>query len=352
MSERLRAAGYAIQERVAETGVLARLGEGERCVLLRADMDALPVQEENEVPYRSATPGRMHACGHDGHTASLLTAADRLIAAPPPGRVVLCFQPAEEGGDGAGRMIQEGALEGVDAAFGVHLWNTLEVGKVGIAAGPMMAAVDKFEVTLVGVGGHGAMPQDAVDPVVAACAAVTSLQTIVSRETDPLDGCVVTVGRLEAGDNFNVIPRVARLWGTCRSFSRQAYERLPDRFRRVVEGVAAAHGCEVEVDYQRICPPTVNDPAMAELVREVARDLLGAEAVVTEGPGARTMAGEDFSRYLEQVPGCFFFVGSRNEGSGKVHPHHSPLFDIDERALDVSVRMLEGVARRFLAEGR
>lgn len=349
VAERLRALGYPLRERVAETGVLAKLGEGGRGVLLRADMDALPIQEEGQASYRSTVPGRMHACGHDGHVASLLTAAERLAASPPAGRVVLCFQPAEEGAGGADRMVAEGALEGVDAAFGVHLWTPLACGKVGVAPGPVMAAVDKFELTVVGVGGHGAMPHEAIDPVVAACHLVTALQTIVSRETDPLDSVVVTVGRLEAGDNFNVIPRTARLWGTCRSYSRAAYEGLPERFRRVAEGVTRAHGCELELDYTRLCPPTVNEPAMTALVQEVVRDLLGPDALVTEGPGARTLAGEDFARYLERVPGCFFFVGARDEPSGKVHPHHSPLFDIDERALEISARLLEETARRFLA---
>lgn len=348
--ERLRAAGLDPQAGVAGTGVVVSVGEpGSKTVLLRADMDALPLTEENEkIAYRSTAPGRMHACGHDGHTAALISVAERLAAAPPKGRVVCCFQPAEEGRGGAQKMIDEGILEGVDAVFGVHLWNSLPVGRIGLATGPIMAAVDSFEITLIGQGGHGAMPQQTRDPLVAACHVVTALQTIVSRSTSPLDSCVVTVGKLEAGDSFNIIPHTARLSGTCRAFSKESHDALPDRVREIVTGVANALGCEATIDYRRICSPTVNEPLMTELMREVAREQLGTEAVVTEGEGARTMAGEDFSALLERVPGCFALVGSRNPARGLVHPHHSPHFDFDEEALEVSVRLLEGVARRYL----
>jgi amidohydrolase len=179
---------------------------------------------------------------------------------------------------------------------------------------------------------------------------VTALQTIVSRSTSPLDSCVVTVGKLSAGENFNIIPHTAHLSGTCRAFSKEAHAALPGRVEEITQGVARAFGCEASVDYQRICQPTVNEPAMTELMREVTRDLLGADAVVTDGEGARTMAGEDFSALLERAPGCFALVGSRNPARGLVHPHHSPHFDFDEAALELAVRLLEGVARRFLAQ--
>lgn len=347
--ERLETAGYLV-ERLAETGVVARLkGEGSKTVLLRADMDALPVTEQNEVPYRSQHPGRMHACGHDGHTAALLTVAERLAGERLAGDVLFCFQPAEEGRGGAARMIEEGVLAGgVDAVFGVHLWNNLPVGKVGLASGPIMAAVDAFEIHLTGRGGHGAMPHQTADPVVAACQIVGALQTIVSRNTSPLDSCVVTVGQVEAGENFNVIPGTARLSGTCRAFSREMHERLPEQVRRVAAGVAAALGCEARVEYRRVCKPTVNEPACTALLREVAAELLGPEAVVSEGDGARTMTGEDFSEFLEQAPGCFALVGSSNPARGLVHPHHSAWFDFDEGALPIAARLLEGAARKFL----
>jgi len=352
--ERLEAAGYAPRAGVAGTGVVAAVAGAAPgpTVLLRADMDALPVDEENEVPYRSTRPGRMHACGHDGHTAILLAVADRLRADPPPaGEVVLCFQPAEEGAGGAARMIEEGVLEGVDAAFGLHLWNELEVGQVALAAGPVLAAVDRFEVEIAGAGGHGAIPQRARDPVVAACHVVTALQTVVSRQTDPLDACVVTVGSIRAGDSFNVIPRTARLSGTCRSFARERHARLPEEFTRVVEGVAGGLGCEATVRYERTCPPTVNEPGCTELARAVAGGVLGAAAVRTEGAAVRAAIGEDFAYFLEAVPGCFLLVGSRNPERGLVHPHHSPRFDFDEDALGHGVRLLEGIARAHLARG-
>jgi amidohydrolase len=215
-----------------------------------------------------------------------------------------------------------------------------------------MAAVDSFEITLTGQGGHGAMPEQTRDPLVAACHVVTALQTIVSRSTSPLDSCVVTVGKLEAGDSFNIIPHTARLSGTCRAFSKEAHDALPGRVREIVSGVASALGCRAEIDYRQICSPTVNEPLMTELMREVAREHFGADAVVTDGEGARTMAGEDFSALLEHRPGCFALVGSRNTAQGLTHPHHSPHFDFDEGALEVSVRLLEGIARRFLEVSR
>jgi amidohydrolase len=352
---RLEAAGYAVRQ-VAGTGVVADLSGGEgapgRTILLRADMDALPLVEENEVAYASTSRGRMHACGHDGHTAALLTCAERLASrrASLRGRVRFCFQPAEEGRGGAERCIEDGALDGVDAVFGVHLWNDLPVGRVGLAHGPVMAAVDRFEVLLEGAGGHGAMPHQTRDPVVAAAHVVTALQTIVARTVSPLDAAVVTIARLHAGEgeSWNIIPRTARLAGTARSYADATWAALPARFEKVVRGVADALGCAATIEYQRICPPTVNEPGVTDLVRGVARDLFGPDAVVVDGDRTRTMGGEDFSYFLRRAPGCFAFVGSRNEQRGLVHPHHSPRFDFDEDALDVSVRLLEGVALRFL----
>jgi amidohydrolase len=351
--ERLEAAGCK-PRRLAGTGVIADL-EGARpgrTVLLRADLDALPLQEENPVDYRSSTKGVMHACGHDGHTASLLTAAERLAARRDfAGRIRLCFQPAEEGRGGAAKMLEEGALDGVDAVFGGHLWNDLPTGKVALAHGPIMAAVDKFEVEVTGVGGHGAMPHQTRDPIVAAAHAVVALQTIVSRETSPLDTAVVTIARIAAGEGWNIVPRVARLSGTARAYSQKTWEALPGKIERVLKGVTSALGCEVTIAYERICPPTVNEPRMTDLARAVAAELLGPDAVVTEGDATRTMGGEDFSYMLQRAPGCFIFVGSRNEAKGLVYPHHSPRFDFDEAALEHSVRILEGCALRFLASG-
>ncbi len=359
VAERLEAAGYEVRRGVGGTGVLADLvgsrddgAPGRPTLLLRADMDALPLVEESGVPYASTARGRMHACGHDGHTAALLTCAERLMArrAELSGRVRLCFQPAEEGRGGAERVLDDGALEGVDAAFGVHIWTELDVGAVGLATGPIMAAVDRFDVQLEGAGGHGAIPQQTRDPVVAAAHVVTALQTIVARNVSPLDTAVVTVARVEAGEagSWNIIPRTARLAGTARAYSDAAWAALPERIGAVARGVAGALGCEATLEYTRICPPTVNEPGFTELARGVASDLFGPDAVRTDGDGVRTLAGEDFSFFLRRVPGCFAFVGGRNAARGLVHPHHSPRFDFDEGALEVAARLLEGVALRYL----
>lgn len=247
-------------------------------------------------------------------------------------------------------MLAEGILDGVDAVCGVHLWNSLPVGTIGLADGPVMAAVDRFDIVLTGRGGHGAMPHLTRDPLVAAAQLVTALQTLVSRETSPLDSSVVTVGMLRAGDTFNVIPETARLSGTCRSYSQELHAALPERLRRVVDGIAAALGVEASLDYQRVCAPTCNEPGFTEFARGVASELFGAEQVRTSGEGTRTMGGEDFSAFLARVPGCFAFVGSRDEARGLSKPHHSEYFDFDERALEVSAIFFEGIARRFLGE--
>ncbi|MBX3470708.1 MAG: amidohydrolase [Planctomycetes bacterium] len=354
VADRLEAAGYRPRRGVGGTGVLADLDGAAPgpTILLRADMDALPLVEEGDVPYASTAPGRMHACGHDGHTAALLACAERLAARRGAlrGRVRLCFQPAEEGRGGAERVIAEGALDGVDACFGVHLWTELDVGLIGLAVGPVMAAVDRFEAVIEGQGGHGAIPHQTRDPIVAAAHVVTALQSIVARTVSPLDTAVVTVARLAAGEegSWNIIPRVARLSGTARAYAEDTWAALPGRIEQVVRGVAEALGCRATLEYERICAATVNEPAMTDLARAVARDLLGPEAVRTDGDGVRTLAGEDFSAFLRRVPGCFAFVGGRNAARGLVHPHHSPRFDFDEDALEHAARLLEGVALRYL----
>jgi amidohydrolase len=313
-------------------------------------MDALPLEEGNDVPYRSTAPRRMHACGHDCHTAGLLAVARVLWRSPPArGTVKLMFQPAEEGGNGALAMIEDGVLESprVDAAFGLHVWNHLDTGKVAVQDGPFMAAVDRFVVRVVGRGGHGAVPHTARDPVLAAAHVVTALQQVVARNVDPLQSAVVTVGSIRGGDAFNIIPQEVRLEGTMRSFDAAVWESLPGHLERAAKRTAEAFDCRAEVEVERIQKPTVNDPAMAALVREVACEVVGPENVVD----GRTMGGEDFSEVLLRVPGCYFFVGTRNESKGKVHPHHSPWFDVDEDALPLGVRLLAGVAHRYLTRG-
>jgi amidohydrolase len=355
VAERLRRLGLEPRTGVGRTGVLARIRGGRpgKTVLLRADMDALPIVEENEVPYRSQSPGRMHACGHDCHTSILLGIARQLVAEAPElkGEIVLCFQPAEELGGpkgGAEAMIQDGALEWAkaDAAFGLHVWQDLPLGTVGVTAGPWMAAVDEFTVTFRGKGAHGAMPQAGRDPVVALAHAVTALQSIVSRNADPLKELVISVTQLKAGSAFNIIPETAWMNGTIRSFDKELWAAVPQHFERVVRGVASALGCEAEILFERGNMPTVNDPAMCAFARAAASSVVGEGNVRHD---VRTMGGEDFSAFLDRIPGVFIAIGSRNETRGLTFDHHHPRFDVDEQSLRIGAEVLLETTRRYLA---
>ena len=352
VAERLRALGLAPATGVGRTGVTAIVQGTKpgRTVLLRADMDALPIQEENDTPYRSQSDGRMHACGHDCHTSILLGVAQRMAAERREldGSVKLVFQPAEECGGGAVGMIDAGVLREPkpDAAFGLHVWQALDLGKVGVTSGPMMAAVDEMTITLHGTGTHAAMPQLGVDPVVCAAHVITALQSVASREADPLQAVVVSITQMDAGTAFNIIPPTAKLRGTVRVFDPALWRELPERIERIVQGIAQAFRCRATIDYQRFNGPTVNDPAMAAIAREAAIEVVGAANVVDD---VRTMGGEDFSAFLLQVPGCFIAVGSRNESRGLVHGHHHPRFDVDEGCLAIGAEVLLRTARKFLA---
>jgi amidohydrolase len=337
--------------RCAGTGVLAEVAGAApgRTVLLRADMDGLPIQEAGGRSYGSANPGVMHACGHDGHVACLLGAAERLAARPPErGRVRLAFQPGEEGADGARAMVRDGALRAPvpDAAAGLHLWVNLPVGRIAVIDGPCMAAVDWFEIRVRGRGGHAAYPHDAVDPVVVAAHLVTALQTLVSRRTDPRDAVVLTVGRLQAGTAFNVIPGEAVLEGTVRTYREATRRRIARELRRLAESAARALGARAEVRHEFELPPTVNDPALAALAREAAAEVVGRRNVVAAEP---SMGGEDVGVLFGRNPGVFAFLGCRNARRGIVHEHHHPAFDIDEAALPLGRDFLEALARRYLA---
>jgi amidohydrolase len=291
----------------------------------------------------------MHACGHDCHTSILLGVAGKLAAqsAALPGDVRLCFQPAEEQGGGALAMIADGALADPRpaAAFGLHVWQDLDLGQVGIPDGPWMAAVDEFTVTVHGKGAHAAMPHFGTDPVVCLAHLVTALQTIASRGASPFAEVVVSVTQLRAGSAFNIIPGSAWMNGTVRVFDRDLWAELPGRFERICAGVASAFGCRAEVNYDRFNQPTVNDPAMAAMAREVAAEVVGAKNVRTD---IRTMGGEDFSAFLSEVPGCFIAVGSRNESKGLHWDHHHPRFDVDEDCLGIGAELLLRTAKRFL----
>jgi amidohydrolase len=339
VASRLASLGATPRTGVAKTAVVADLEDGGERLLVRADMDALPIVEASGVEFESETPGKMHACGHDGHIAIALAAAERLVERPA-GPVRLVFQPAEETGGGARACAEAGVLEGVRAAVGLHLWNQMPVGRIGVNRGALMAAVDEFEIVVAGRGGHGAAPHETTDPIVAAARIVEALQTIVSREVSPLDPAVVTIGTLHGGDAFNVIPSTVRLTGTARWFTEATGAAMPGRIERIVTHTAAAAGLTARLDYTRVNRPVVNDPRIADRVIAAATRLLGEENVEIE---TRTLGGEDMSVYLDRVPGCFFFVGSAPEGPHR--PHHSPRFAIDERALPVAVTLMESVVR-------
>ncbi len=340
--------GLTVRTGVGGTGVVAEAGTGERTVLLRVDMDGLPIEEESAQPYASREPGRMHACGHDGHTAIGAGAARILAGRSLPGRVRLLFQPAEEGAGGAQAVIKDGVLDDVDVALGIHLWNELPVGSIGVKAGPLMASVDRLRIVIHGRGGHGAKPHLAHDPVLAAAHVVTALQSIVSREVPPIQSAVLTVAAIRAGEAFNVIPDEAVLTGTIRSFDPELRRSMPDRVARVAKGVSEALQCRAEVEVRPGNAAVSNDPRIAEIARRAAVRVVGEARVVEPEP---TMGGEDMACYFERAPGCFVFIGSANPDTGKAEPHHSPRFDFDEEALPIGCEFLVRAAEEALTSG-
>lgn len=327
---------------IAKTGVVAVI-RGEQpgpTFGIRADMDALPIQEENEVEYRSCHANTMHACGHDGHTAIALGTVKLLQQNRQTlrGTVKVIFQPAEEGPGGAQPMITEGVLHDpdVEAIIGLHLWNTMPIGSLGVTAGPSMAYTDRFSLKITGRGGHGALPHQTVDAIVVGSQVVNALQTIVSRNVDPMQPAVITIGRFRGGDAFNVIAPTVEMQGTVRSFDPQVSELLPQRLEAVIAGTCQAHGATYELDYTRKYPAVVNDVQIAALVERVSRSVLGEQAVIRP---EMTMGGEDMSFFLEKIPGCYFFLGSANPALGLNFPHHHPRFDFDEAALGLGVEI-------------
>jgi amidohydrolase len=346
---RMRARGLPVRTGLGKTGVAAVLDTGRpgRTVLLRADLDALPVAEKTGLPF-AATNGRMHACGHDGHVAALDEAADLLLLDPPArGRVVFAFQPAEEGTGGAAAMIAGGVLDDPrpDAVFGVHLWTSLPLGRVGVVPGPMMAAVDEFRIDVTSPGGHAASPHETRDAVVAAALVVTALQTVVARRLSPLQPAVVSVTSVHGGSAFNVLPQSVTLTGTCRSFDREVRDLLGVLVPEVAAHAAAAAGCAAKTVYERRSGAVVNHPAEADRALRAAAAILGPGSAAGE---CRTMGGEDFSEFLQRVPGAFAFVGAAKT-DGPRGPHHAPDFDFDERALPHAARLLAAYARDVLS---
>ncbi len=351
VSQKLQEWGIEHQTGIAKTGIVATIDSGKpgRVLAIRADMDALPIQEENEVPYRSLHNGIMHACGHDGHTAIALGTAWYLSQHRHSftGTVKIIFQPAEEGPGGAKPMIEAGVLRNpnVDAIIGLHLWNTITVGTVGVRSGALMAATETFYCTIQGKGGHGAIPHQTVDSIVVAAQVVNALQTIVSRNVAPLESAVVTVGKFHAGTAVNVIADTAELGGTVRYFNPALGKLLPQRLEQIIAGVCASQGASYELKYKPLYPPVINDPAMAELVRSVAASAIETPAGIV--PECQTMGGEDMSFFLQEVPGCYFFLGSANLSMNLAYPHHHPRFDFDETALGMGVEIFVRCVEKF-----
>ena len=333
IGEALKEMGLAPQMNVGKTGVTADLTFGEGpTIALRADMDALPMQETSGLDFSSKHDGVMHACGHDGHMAMLLGAAKVLTQNGDSfnGTVRFIFQPAEEGAGGARYMIEDGCLDGVDEIYGIHVWNYQPVGEVGITDGPVLAAADMFEIKIKGIGGHGAAPQGTVDAVVVSSHLVQALQTIVSRNTNPLESTVVTIGTINGGHNFNIIADEVTLSGTARAYTEENRNLIKTRMAEIIDGVSKTFGAEISFDYEDGYPPTINHTDPVNKVLKAAERVVGEKA----GMPYLSMGGEDFSYYLQKIPGCFFFVGSApNDQKLFETPHHCSHFTMDERAL-------------------
>ncbi|MEE9131605.1 MAG: amidohydrolase [Phycisphaerales bacterium] len=337
------------------TGVLAHLpGESDRAIALRADMDALPILEENDVDYRSTIDGVMHACGHDGHTtvligtARVLTRLARMSVLPRP--VTFIFQPAEEGGAGGQRMVQEGCLDGsrigpaVENAFGLHGWPRLPLGVVATRPGVLLAAADSFDLTIHGQGSHAAWPHVGRDPIVAAAAIVGAFQSIATRSVDPLDSVVISVTQLQAGNTYNVIPSTAKLAGTVRSLTPQVRDLLRRRMQTIADGIAQAHRCTAELDYHDGYPPTVNDPEAVSIFRAVSIEAIGPDHVhEMERP---VMGGEDFAFYGQVVPACFFVLGLIPSGVDDPADLHQPNFNFNDDAIPLGIELFCRLALR------
>jgi len=331
VSEKLEKFGFEVQTNIGKTGVIGVLkGKHKgKTIAMRADMDALPIQETSDVPYKSINDGIMHACGHDAHVAILLGAAEILSKKINQinGNIKFIFQPAEEGFGGAQYMIDDGAIDDVDEIYGLHVWNYQKAGTVGIKSGPVMAAADKFTISIKGIGGHGAAPQGTVDATIVASYLIQSLQTIVSRNVNPLESTVITIGQINGGNNFNIIADKIILKGTARAYTQKNRNLIKKRMHEMCKGVGQTFGAKIQLNYKDGYPPVINDNNITNNVKKAANKII-PEGIVSP---YLSMGGEDFSYFANKVPGCFFFLGSLPEGKEIMStPQHCSHYDIDE----------------------
>jgi amidohydrolase len=350
VAKKLESFGIPINRGLAKTGVVGTLkrGSSDRAIALRADMDALPLQEKNSFAHKSKNDGRMHACGHDGHTTMLLGAAKYIAdAAMFDGTVHFIFQPAEEGGGGGKVMVREGLFSKFpcEAVYGMHNWPGMEAGTMGVRAGPMLASADFFSITLTGVGGHGAMPHRANDPVVVGAEMVSVLQTIASRSADPIDAVVVSVTQFHAGSAGNVIPDEAKLSGTCRTLSPEARDLVEERMREIVKGVAAAHGVKAAISYHRGYPVLVNSVDETERARRAAARVVGEDRVVVDPPPE--MGAEDFAYMLQERPGSYVWLGNGGAAGGCML--HNPNYDFNDEVAPIGASYWVSLVEQELA---
>jgi len=357
VAKELETLGLEVTKGVGKTGVVGLL-EGAKpgpTLLIRFDMDALPIIEDTGAEYASQTNGVMHACGHDGHTSIGLTVAKILHAHRDQlaGTVKFCFQPSEEGFNGeevggAEMMIRDGVLDGpkVDMSLSMHLWNEKPLGWVGVAKGPVMAGAEQFSIKLTGKGGHGAVPNLTIDPIVAAAQIVTALQTITSRNIPPLQAAVVSVTTVHSGTAFNVIPQEAELTGTIRTFDLAVRQKVLERFEQIARGIGETMGCKVEIDIQRVTPAVINNDDVAGKVQSVAQKVLSDSMLDTNA--YLTMGAEDMAFMQEKVPGCYFFIGSNNKEKHLDYGHHHPKFDFDEQALSRGAALMAAAVADIL----